>query len=75
MSLNVRALDGYTDRGTLTATTSDGQVIVLTEDIETGYAEALIEGYFQALAEGWPIYDVSDALADFRTEELMDFDE
>ena len=64
MSLNVRALDGYTDRGTLTATTSDGQVIVLTEDIETGYAEALIEGYFQALAEGWPIYDVSDALTD-----------
>ena len=64
MSLDVRVLDGYSDRGTLTATTSDGQVIVLAEDIETEYAEALIEGYFQALAEGWPIYDVSDAPMD-----------
>ncbi len=70
ISLSVRALDGYSDRGTLTATTTDGAVCVLTADsIDLGYAEALVEGYFQALAEGWPIYDVSDRLMDCRTEE------
>ena len=66
MSLNVRTLDGYSDSGTLTATTMDGQVIVLAEDIETEYAEMLVEGYFQALAEDWTIYDVSDVPMDFE---------
>ncbi len=72
VSLSVRALDGYSDKGTLTATTSDGAVCVLTAEIDLGYAEALVEGYFQALAEGWPIYDVSDKLMDFQTEEQFD---
>ena len=75
MSLNVRTLDGYSDSGTLTATTMDGQAIVLADNVLVGCGEQVVEDYFQALAEGWPIFDIMGDLGHIEVEGQLYTDE